>query len=190
MSTDIKETIAELDRISALVTRFYDIGDEIDELKNKNERETREVYYKYRPELPKGLPIFETLEPNVEAFQSSYTKGIIIGLLGFVVSLIILFISGSAYAFGIIGYSFFATIFFAIWFIFSYRKYAADKKEYDFKAQRRNRFNEIINIQHAQDLLRFQTDLDDYYTKYQLFDHKFSECFDIYVNEHNLFAAV
>ena len=33
MSTNIKDVIAELDRISALVTRFCDIGDEIDELK-------------------------------------------------------------------------------------------------------------------------------------------------------------
>ena len=33
MSTNIKDVIAELDRISALVSRFCDIGDEIDEQK-------------------------------------------------------------------------------------------------------------------------------------------------------------
>ena len=32
-------------------------GDEIDELKEKNDRETREIYYEYRPELPASMPV-------------------------------------------------------------------------------------------------------------------------------------
>lgn len=81
MSTNIKDVIAELDRISALVTRFCDIGDEIDELKEKNDRETREIYYEYRPELPASMPVFKTLQAEVEPFNSSHAKGIKIGLL-------------------------------------------------------------------------------------------------------------
>ena len=185
MSTNIKDVITELDRISALVTRFCDIGYEIDELKEKNDRETREIYYEYRPELPNAMPVFKTLQPEVEPFNSTYAKGIKIGLFGFVPALLLWLISAPAMWFGIIGYAFFAMIIFGVWFIVSYRKYAAEKKEYDVIAKRRSDFEEIINNSHAQDTFNFQTELSDYYTKYQLFDHKFNECCDAYVNEHN-----
>lgn len=185
MSTNIKDVIAELDRISALVSRFCDIGDEIDELKEKNDRETREIYYEYRPELPASMPVFKTLQAEVEPFNSSHAKGIKIGLLGFLAALVIWFISKTSMWFGVIGYAFFAMIIFAIWFIVAYRKYSADKKEYDAVAKRRYEYEEIIKNSHAQDTLNFQAELSDYYTKYQLFDHKFNECCDAYVNAHN-----
>ena len=160
MNTNIKDVITELDRISALVSRFCDIGDEIDELKEKNDRETREIYYEYRPELPASMPVFKTLQSEVEPFSSTHAKGIKIGLLGFLAALV-------------------------VWFIVAYRKYSADKKEYDVIAKRRSDYEEIIKNSHAQDTFNFQTELSDYYTKYQLFDHKFNECCDAYVNAHN-----
>ena len=185
MSTNIKDVIAELDRISALVRRFCDIGNEIDALKEKNDRETREIYYKYRPELPASMPVFKTLQAEVEPFNSSHAKGIKMGLLGFLAALVVWFISKTAMWYGVIGYAFFAMIIFAIWFIVAYRKYSADKKEYDVIAKRRYDYEEIIKNSHAQDTLNFQAELSDYYTKYQLFDHKFNECCDAYVNAHN-----
>ncbi len=185
MNTNINDVVKELDRINGLVTRFCDIGDEIDELKRKNDSETREIYYEYRPELPNAMPVFKTLQPEVEPFNSTHAKGIKIGLFGFVVALLVWFISKTAMWFGIIGYAILAMIVFAIWFIVSYRKYTSDKREYDVIAKRRSDFEEIINNSHTQDTVNFQTELSDYYTKYQLFDHKFNECCDAYVNAHN-----
>lgn len=185
MSTDIKDIITELDGISALVNRLCDISNEIVELKGKNDRKAREICCKYRPELPPGMPVFKTLQAEVDSFNSSHTKGVKIGLLGFLAALIFWLISKVTMRFDVIVYAFFAMIIFAIWFIISYRKYSADKKEYDAAAKKRYDYEEIIKNSHAQDTLNFQIELSDYYTKYQLFDHKFAECCDAYVNAHN-----
>ena len=67
---------------------------------------------------------------------------IIVGLA--ILALVIWFISMTAMWFGVIGYAFFAMIIFAIWFIVAYRKYSADKKEYDAVAKRRYDYEEII----------------------------------------------
>lgn len=186
MSANIKDTIAELDRISALVTRFCGIGDEIDELEEKNKNDGREIYRELYPSLPKPPAVFSTIEKEVGAFSSTHSKGVKIGLIGFVVSFITWFIAKEALLLGIIAYAFIAMIVFAVWFIVSYRKFAVDKKEYDARAERRSKFEEIAKNTHAQELLQFRIDLDDYYAEYQLFDHRFSECFDAYVNAHNL----
>lgn len=185
MSTNIKDVIAELDRISALVTRFCNVCDEIDELKEKHDKETGEIYYEYRPELPAGMPVFKTLQAEVAPFKSSHAKGIKIGLLGFLAALAVWIISKTGIWIGVTGYAFFAMIIFAIWFIAAYLKYSAEKKEYDAVAKRRYGYEEIIKNSHAQDTLNFQAELSDYYTKYQLLDHKFKECCDTYVNAHN-----
>lgn len=185
MNANLTDTIAELDRISALVDRYRRISHEIDALKEQNDTDLRNLYRECYPSLPKGPEVFQTLEPEVGAFESPSARGIKIGLIGTVASIIVWIIAGLINPFGITGYAFMATVIFAIWFVVSYRKYAADKKEYDAKVARRTKFKDIIENSHSADIARFQTDLNEYYNLYQAFDQKWTACCETYVQQHN-----
>jgi len=185
MNTDLKETIAELQRIDELVTRFCDIGDELDALKVRHESEARSIYYEYRPKLPGGMPAFKTLQPEMGAFESLYARSVKISGIAFLAALLFWLIAKLASWYGMGVYAVLAMIGFAIWFVVAYRNLAADKKEYDGLVKRRKDFVAILQESHTQDTADFQAELSDYCVKFRLFEHKFKQCCDEYVDEHN-----
>lgn len=84
------------------------------------------------------------------------------------------------------GYAFIAMLVFVIWFISSYKKFATSKKEYDLRLKRRQNFENIIENSHNKDLIQFDQALDNYYSAFKKFDDAFTECFNEYVQEHNV----
>lgn len=188
MSTDMIATIAELDRIDGLLVSFSAILDQIDKAKVENENDLKKVCSEFYPELPKAPNVFDTLEKDPDIFRSGYVGRVRIFSICFAASLILFIyncISDSLMAFFYAILSFFAVIIFGIAFYLSYTKYKTDKDVFEAKAERRNKYLKLIANGHVQDKAQFETDLADYYTQYQLYDHKFEECYNAYVDCHN-----
>lgn len=185
MNENIKEVVSELDRIDNLIVNFLDVEHKIDKRKDEYDDESREIYDKLYPDLPKDIPVFKTLEPEVLPLNSSYAKGVKIGAIGFVASLATWLIARVATLFGIIGYAFLATLIFAIWFVVSYKRFMEDKREYDRRLKRRQNFENIIANSHNDDLIKFEQALVNYYNAAKTFDEQFDKCCSQYVDDHN-----
>jgi hypothetical protein len=185
MNENIKDIITELDRIEGLIDRFISLGRQAEALEQKNKQDLAMVYSEYHPELPSAPPVFTALEPLVEPFRSSYTGSLKISLIGFLAGLAAWGISTLANLYGIYGFAVLATLIFGIWFFRTNGKVNKERKDHKAREERRQKFEEIIKGSHAQDLIKFKDALNDYSAQYSLYTHKFVECHDAYVNEHN-----
>ncbi len=197
MNRDINDVVAELDRIDELVTRYCDLGDELDELERKKDSDLREVIFNYYPELPDDMPVFSAIQPEVKPINPKSVKRVKVGLVGFAAAFMVWLLTKMVTSVGlnkvhglidwdgIAGKAILAMIAFAIVFVITYRNYAEEKREHDAMALRRRKFEKIINTTHAQDVVNFQTQMDEYSAKHQLYYHKFEDCYDEYVDNHN-----
>ena len=185
MNRDINAVVAELDRIDGLVNRYCDLGCELDELERKLDSDLYEVIFNYYPELPDDMPVFSAIQPEVKPIDPKSVKRAKVGLIGFVAAFIVSLITKMVDWDGIAGKAILIMIAFAIVFVITYRNYAEEKREHDTMALRRRNFEKIINTTHAQDVVAFQIQLDEYSAKYQLYYHKCEECYDEYVDNHN-----
>ncbi len=185
MNMDNKEIIAELERIDGLLNEFYRLNREFSDVKEQKDTDLRNIYQEYHPNLPKAPQAFGALAQEPDAFVTNYAGKIKITALGTVVTLVTWLIAGMFPPNGVTGYAILATIIFAVLFFYFMSKFGAEKREYDKKIERRNKFEELLKSSHAQEKSRFEAALTDYYTQYQIYDHKFDEYYEAYVDRHN-----
>ncbi len=181
MNMDNKEIIAELERIDGLLVSFGNLDRAFEQAKEQKEEDLRNIYHEYHPKLPKAPSAFDALAQEPGAFISLHAGKVKIFSLGFVASLVIWLITRLLPPNGIVGFAFVATLVFAVLFFRAMSKFNAEKKEYDKKVDQRNKFQEILSSAHTQEKARFEAALTDYYTQYQIFDHKFDEYYDAYM---------
>ena len=184
MNSDIKEIIAELARIEGLVNEFYRLDREFEDVKERKDEDLRNIYQEYHPNLPKAPAAFDALAQKPGRFIPKYAGKVKITALGTLASLIVWLIARTLPPNGISGYAFLATLIFAICFFVFMKKFGAEKQVYDKKVSDRTNFEQLLQT-HEQEKSAFEAALSDYYTQYQIYDHKFDEYYEAYVNRHN-----
>lgn len=186
MATNINDTIAELNRADELLNRYVYLGDEIDASKEKIKYDLKSIRNEYYPDIPKHPLAFDALHPEVEPFESSNAKWIKISLIGIVVSLVIWIISKVSIELYMLGfYSFVAAIVFAVILFLRNSNLNTEKIKYDSNVNRRALFEKCINELHDENIMEFQRSLDDFRTQYQIYSHKYDECYENYKQQKN-----
>lgn len=181
MNMDNKEIIAELERIDGLLESFGRLDRDFERAKEQKEEDLHNIYREYHPKLPTGPSAFGALAQEPGAFTPIHAGKVKIFSVGFVASLAIWLIAKMLPPNGISGFALVATVVFVILFFRSMSKFSEEKKHYDERVVRRNKFEELLNSSHTQEKAQFEADLTDYYTQYQIFDHKFDEYYDAYM---------
>ena len=186
MNKEIENIVLELDRISDLVSRYYEVDEALNSISGKQKLELNDIDRQNYPSSPNPLPVFDTLQYEVKPFYSDYVPSVKRNTILLSISAAALILSLTIpLLFPLCLFGFFGSIIFGFLFYKSYKPFAEEKKQHDEQVQKRQQFEEIIRSSHSHDIIQFQAEMNDFFTKYSLYLHLSLECINKFKEEKN-----